>query len=75
MNEKHYLTPVLISIVLMFLQQFSGINAVLAYSVQLFEDTGLTETIDSYTCNILVCLTQFVFVFVSMLLVDRKVKL
>ena len=58
---------------LMFLQQFSGINAVLAYAVQLFEDTGVTDTIDAYTCNILICLTQFVFVIVSMVLVDRKV--
>merc|ERR1712168_830587 len=67
----HYLVPALISMVLMFLQQFSGVNAVLAYAVQLFEDCGITDTIDSYTCNILVCLTQFVFVIVSMLLVDR----
>ena len=59
---------------LMFFQQFSGVNAVLAYAVQLFEDTGVTQTIDAYTCNILVCLTQFVFVIVSMLLVDRNVE-
>ena len=73
-THRHYLVPALISMVLMFLQQFSGVNAVLAYAVQLFEDCGITDTIDSYTCNILVCLTQFVFVIVSMLLVDRSVK-
>ena len=73
-TQRHYLVPALMSMALMFFQQFSGVNAVLAYAVQLFEDTGVTQTIDAYTCNILVCLTQFVFVIVSMLLVDRNVE-
>merc|ERR1712241_225397 len=71
LTQKHYRLPLLLSVMLMFLQQFSGVNAVLAYAVQLFEDTGVTDTIDAYTCNILVCLTQFLFVIVSMTLVDR----
>ena len=72
LTQSHYRLPLLLSVLLMFLQQFSGVNAVLAYSVQLFEDTGVTDTIDAYTCNILVCLTQFLFVIVSMTLVDRN---
>ena len=36
-KTKHYLVPAIISMVVMFLQQFSGVNAVLAYAVQLFE--------------------------------------
>ena len=32
-----YLTPLLISMVLMFLQQFSGINAVISYTPALFK--------------------------------------
>lgn len=71
LGTKQYVLPTMISIVLMFLQQFSGVNAVLAYAVQLFEDAGLGETIDSFTANILVGVTQFAFVIVSMALVDR----
>ena len=37
MTTNHYLVPALISMMLMFLQQFSGINAVLANAIQLFE--------------------------------------
>merc|ERR1712062_168489 len=59
LTQSHYTLPLLLSVMLMFLQQFSGVNAVLAFAVQLFEDTGVTDTIDAYTCNILVCLTQF----------------
>ena len=75
LTQSHYTLPLLFSVMLMFLQQFSGVNAVLAFAVQLFEDTGVTDTIDAYTCNILVCLTQFLFVIVSMTLVDRNVSL
>ena len=35
--RREYLVPSLISIMLMFLQQFSGITAILPYAVQLFE--------------------------------------
>ncbi len=37
MKTNHYLVPAVISMMLMFLQQFSGINAVLANAIQLFE--------------------------------------
>ena len=36
-KTKHYLVPALISMMVMFLQQFSGVNAVLANAIQLFE--------------------------------------
>ena len=57
----------------MFLQQFSGITAILPYAVQLFEDAGLGGTIDSFTCNILVSVTNIVFGILSLALVDRSV--
>ena len=77
--------PTAVSCTLMFLQQFSGINAVISYAVQLFtvrccsarqhctgcQDAGVG--VDPFVCNILVALTQSVFVVVSMLLVDRLV--
>ena len=36
-SNKVYLAPILLSMVLMFLQQFSGINAVISYAVQIFK--------------------------------------
>ena len=72
-TKREFLLPTLISIMLMFLQQFSGITAILPYAVQMFEDAGLGETIDSFTCNILVCVTNIVFSILSLALVDRSV--
>ena len=37
------------------------------------QDAGLEDTLDPFICNILVALSQSVFVVVSMLLVDRLV--
>ena len=37
MTTHHYLVPALISMTLMFLQHFSGVNAVLTNAIQLFE--------------------------------------
>ena len=71
--KREYLLPSLISIMLMFLQQFSGITAILPYALQLFEDAGLGETIDSFTCNILVSVTNILFGILSLALVDRSV--
>jgi MFS family permease len=36
-SDKVYLIPILLSMVLMFLQQFSGVNAVISYAVQIFK--------------------------------------
>ena len=74
-RRREYLLPTLISMTLMFLQQFSGIAAVLSYAVQLFQDAGLGDTLDGFTCNILVCLTNITFGLVSLLLVDRSGKI
>ena len=74
-TRREYLLPTLISMTLMFLQQFSGIAVVLSYAVQLFKDAGLGDTMDGFTCNILVCVTNIVFGVVSLLLVDRSSKI
>ena len=80
-----YLKPLLISMVVMFLQQFSGINAVVSYAVTIFkvssfilsnirkdvcfQDAG--TSIDPFISNILISVSQVVFTAVSMVLVDR----
>ena len=40
--QKKYLKPLVVSIFLMFFQQFSGINAILTNLTQLFKDAGIT---------------------------------
>ena len=37
LSSRGYLVPVLLSMALMFLQQFSGVNAVVSYAVQIFQ--------------------------------------
>ncbi|XP_044741584.1 facilitated trehalose transporter Tret1-like isoform X2 [Chrysoperla carnea] len=67
--QHQYLKPLMISLGLMFFQQMSGINAVIFYTVQIFEDAG--STIDSNLCTIIVGLVNFGSVFVATMLIDR----
>lgn len=61
--------PTLISLMLMFLQQFGGINVVLFYSVDVFQSAG--SDLDANVSSIIIATVQVVFCFVSTLLVDR----
>ncbi|EDX06650.1 facilitated trehalose transporter Tret1-2 homolog [Drosophila simulans] len=63
------LKPLSISLGLMFFQQFSGINAVIFYTVQIFKDAG--STIDSNLCTIIVGIVNFFATFMGILLIDR----
>ncbi|KAJ8683565.1 hypothetical protein QAD02_019357 [Eretmocerus hayati] len=63
------LKPVLISLGLMFFQQMSGINAVIFYTVQIFQDAG--STIDENLCTIIVGIVNFGSTFVATALIDR----
>lgn len=67
--EGHNLKPLLISMGLMFFQQFSGINAVIFYTVQIFKDAG--STIDGNICTIIVGMVNFVATFIATALIDR----
>ena len=42
----HLMKPLLISMTLMFFQQFSGINAIIFYSASIFQEAG--STVDRY---------------------------
>ncbi|CAG2053945.1 unnamed protein product [Timema podura] len=66
---KNNLKPLAISIGLMFFQQLSGINAVIFYTVQIFQDAG--STIDKNLCTIIVGVVNFGSTFIATILIDR----
>lgn len=66
---KTYRKSILASLGLMFFQQFSGINAVIFYTVSIFELSH--SSIDSNLSTIIVGLVNFGAVFVATLLIDR----
>ncbi|XP_055587580.1 facilitated trehalose transporter Tret1-2 homolog [Uranotaenia lowii] len=57
------------SLLLMFFQQFSGINAVIFYTVQIFKAAG--STMDPAICAIVVGVVQVLMTFVSAVLIDK----
>lgn len=64
-----YIRPLLISLGLMFFQQLSGINAVIFYTVSIFEKSG--GSIDSNLSSIIVGLANFVATLGSNMVIDR----
>ncbi|KAL9913286.1 facilitated trehalose transporter Tret1 isoform X1 [Glossina fuscipes] len=67
--KRNNLKPLSISLGLMFFQQFSGINAVIFYTVSIFKDAG--STIDNNLCTIIVGLVNFIATFMATVLIDR----
>lgn len=63
------LKPLLISITLMFFQQFSGINAVIFYAIQIFKNSG--SSIDDNLSAITIGLVNLAATLLSTVLVDR----
>lgn len=61
--------PFILSILLMLFQQFSGVNAVLFYTVQIFESAK--SSLDSVLATILVSIVQVIATLASSLLMDR----
>lgn len=68
-GQRHLLQPLLISLALMFFQQFSGINTVMFYTVDIFKSTG--SNIDANVATIIVGAVQVGATFVSVMLMDR----
>jgi facilitated trehalose transporter len=67
--KRSNLKPLLISLGLMFFQQFSGINAVIFYSSNIFAQSG--STIDKNLCSIILGVVNFIATFVATVLIDR----
>ncbi|XP_078049843.1 trehalose transporter 1 isoform X1 [Augochlora pura] len=66
--NKNHLKPFMISLGLMFFQQFSGINAVVFYTVRIFEDAG--SNIANLSA-IIVGIVNFISAFVAAAVIDR----
>ncbi|XP_076280288.1 trehalose transporter 1 isoform X2 [Lasioglossum baleicum] len=66
--KKNNLKPFMISLGLMFFQQFSGINAVVFYTVQIFEDAG--SSIANLSA-IIVGVVNFISAFAAATVIDR----
>lgn len=64
-----YLRPLLISLGLMFFQQLSGINAVIFYTVSIFEKSG--GSVDSNLSSIIIGLANFIATLGSNMVIDR----
>lgn len=64
-NRKGFI----ICVMLMFFQQFSGINAVIFYSQKIFKSAG--STLDPSICTIIIGVVQVFMTFASAALVER----
>ncbi|XP_011152468.1 facilitated trehalose transporter Tret1 isoform X2 [Harpegnathos saltator] len=67
--KSNNLKPLLVSLGLMLFQQMSGINAVIFYTVQIFQDAG--STIDENLSTIIIGIVNFISTFVAAFLIDK----
>lgn len=68
-KNKAILFPSLLCLALFFFQEFSGVNALLFYTVTIFRAAG--STIDDYSATIIVGLIQVIATFLACLFTDR----
>ena len=69
LKNKTYLKPLCISLMLMLLQQFSGIKVISSYIVQIFQNAG--SKFDANICAIVVGVIQVTGTSISVLVVDK----
>ena len=68
--SRPYRLPILIAIVLMFGSQFSGINAIMYYSTEIFRNTtGNAKA--AFSASVWIGLVNLVATFIAILFVDR----
>merc|ERR1711892_1087671 len=69
LSNPMYLKPLCISLMLMLLQQFSGIKVISSYIVQIFQNAG--SKFDANICSIVVGVIQVTGTSISVLVVDK----
>ena len=69
LSNNTYLSPLCISLMLMLLQQFSGIKVISSYIVQIFQNAG--SKFDANICSIVVGVIQVTGTSISVLVVDK----
>lgn len=67
--KKASLKSLFISLGLMLFQQFSGVNAVIFYSVSIFQAAG--STLDPSICTVIIGVVQVIVTYFSAVLVDK----
>ena len=68
-SQRQHMCTLLLSLGLMFFQQFSGINAVMFYSTDIFKESG--SSIEPKIATIIIGVAQVVATIAGSLLVDR----
>ncbi len=68
-TRAQYIKPLVISLVLMFGQQLSGVNAVIFFSVDIFNAAG--STLDSFIETIIVAVVQVVGTVLAAAVIDK----
>ena len=69
LSSSQYRKPLALSILLMIMQQFSGIKVISSYIVQIFHNAG--SELDANICSIVVGVIQVTGTSVAVLVVDR----
>ncbi|KAG8181153.1 hypothetical protein JTE90_024449 [Oedothorax gibbosus] len=69
LRESSFYKPVSIAVSLMFFQQFSGINPLMSYTVDIFQDTG--TSIQPKYASIVVAVVQVAGTVITSFLMDR----
>ncbi|KAK2706577.1 hypothetical protein QYM36_016570 [Artemia franciscana] len=67
--NKPVLVPFGLTLALMWFQQFSGVNAVLFYTVSIFDEAG--GSVNRHLATIIVGLVQFLSTILSIILIDK----
>lgn len=68
-TKSKYRYPIFICLVIMFFQQFSGINAIMFYTVSIF--SAAKSSVDPYLATIIVGSVQTVITLISCFLMDK----
>lgn len=68
LKKPEYFRPLMVSVAIMFFQQFSGINAVMFYAESIFKSAGFEE---SSKPSIIVGAVQVIATFIACLLMDK----
>lgn len=69
--SRKYVLPFVIAVIILACNQATGINSVLAYSVKIFQQAGLTGTFGNYG-DVLLKVVNCVMTVVAVVLVDRR---